>query len=426
MQQGKRYENADMPHVTVIGAGIVGACAARAAQLSGADVTIIDRNPPGSGCSFGNAGVISTLVSTVQPPGPRMLKQIRRLLFSKDSPARIPVTRIPELAPWLLACAVRCTEKDQRATAVAMASLLKESTTSYDKLVMGTRAERLMRRNGSMGYFRTEEIFEKDRWRRDLARELGAEMIELDRHEIRQMEPSITDNVARATLFPTAYSTPDPGGFVQAIIDVVVENGGSFRLADVTGFKTAGGRVTHAATSKGEVPVDQVVIASGAYSGDVLRHMGVWVKLNTERGFHIELPEVETALKRPGMHYEHAYGIQQMNGGLRIAGAVEFGGLGRAKNMDMCDLLWKTGKTVLRETEELDAPKIKRWSGFRPTMPDFRPVLGATPGIVNCWLAFGHQHLGLTLAARSGLAIADLILGRDPGVDLSPFRADRF
>ena len=415
-----------MPHVLTIGAGIVGACTARALQLDGADVTLIDRDLPGMGCSYGNAGVISTLVSSVQPPGPRMLRQVGRLLFSSRSPARIPLMRLPELTPWLVSCAAGCTGRNQLATARAMASLLAGSTSSYDTLVKGTPADAFIRRGGSMGLFRTEEIFEHDRWRRDLSAEMGAEQVELERHEIRQMEPSLTDRVARAVLFPSAYSTPDPAGLTRAIVDMVVRDGGEFQQAEVTRLHHADGRLRSVETAKGTKPVDRVVVAAGAFSGRLARMLGIRTRLNTERGFHIELTDFGTGLNRPGMHYEHAYGVNPMKGGLRFAGMVEFGGLGRARDLAPCDLLWKNGKTLLRETEAVDQPQMRKWSGFRPTMPDFRPVLGPAPGLRNCWFAFGHQHLGLSLAARTGLLVADMVAGRDPGVDLSPFRSDRF
>ena len=168
------------------------------------------------------------------------------------------------------------------------------------------------------------------------------------------------------------------------------------------------------------------MIAAGAYSHQVARKMGIRVLLNTERGYHVDLDGTQTGLQRVLLHGEHALAINPRPNGLRIAGTVEFASLEAPPDYRRARTLWRKGREVLRETESAEPPRMSFWMGRRPTMPDYRPVIGPAPGIGNCWFAFGHQHLGMSLAARTGEILAELLGGRDPGIDLASFRADRF
>ena len=154
--------------------------------------------------------------------------------------------------------------------------------------------------------------------------------------------------------------------------------------------------------------------------------MGIRVLLDTERGYHADIDNIDTGLTRTLLHGEHAIAVNPSPNGVRIAGTVEFGGLDAPPNDDRARAVWRRGRTVLKKLQGIESPKMTFWMGCRPTMPDYRPVIGAAPGVTNCWFAFGHQHLGMTLAARTGEILVDLVGGRDPGIDLEPFRADRF
>ncbi len=415
-----------MGHVTVIGAGIVGASCARFLQKSGHETTLIDRLEPGMGCSFGNAGVISGRGSSVQPPGPDLLRDIPGMLFGSDATVTIRWSYLLRFMPWLLAMTKGCTSADKQRTAAAMSDLLAGTQEAYDAVVRDTPADAFIRRNGSLGIYRTEEQFQADAGRREANAALGAVQEELSTEELRQLEPSFTDAVPRAVYFPMSYSTTNPSLLTRAIADETVVAGGQVIQADVTGIRIENGRPTAVLSDQGEHPVDKLVVAAGAFSNQVARMMGIKVLLDTERGYHIEVPEVETRLSRPAIHYELACGINPMTTGLRFAGTVEFAGVDGVENDDRAWSIWRRSCGLLKETQSVDDHFATVWMGCRPTMPDFRPVIGPAPGVSDCWFAFGHQHLGLTLGARTGEIVAEIVSGRDPGLDLAPFRADRF
>jgi len=415
-----------MSHVTVIGAGIVGACCARFLQAAGHEVVLVDRLEPGMGCSFGNAGVISNVLSSTQPPGPRLLRNLPKMLTDADATVTIRLRYLLRLAPWLATLVRGCTAADQQRTAAAMASLLAGTTEAYDAIVRGTPADAFIRRTGTLGLYSGEAAFAADAWRREANLALGAVMQELPPEQIRQMEPSLTAEVGRAVYFPTTWSTTNPSRLTRAIADDAAAGGCRVVQADVTGIRVENGRPTALLTDRGEMPVDILVVAAGAFSHRLARMMGIRVLLEAERGYHVELPEVTTGLSRAALHYEHAFGLNQTTQGLRLAGTVEFGGVDAPPSDARAHVIWRRGRGLLRELDGVEQPKMTLWMGRRPTMPDFRPVIGPAPGVDRCWFAFGHQHLGLTFGARTGQIVTELVAGRDPGLDLMPFRVDRF
>jgi len=307
-----------------------------------------------------------------------------------------------------------------------MAALLTGTTQAYDRLTRGTAADRFIRRNGMMGLYRTEESFAADAWRREMNRAFGAVMTELASEEIRQTEPALSAEVRRAVFYPEVNSATNPSLLTRAIAEQAVAAGGAVVQADVRAIRVESGRATALVTDRGEMKLDRLVVAAGAFSHRLARMMGIGVLLDTERGYHVELTGFETALAHACLHHEHAYGVNPTTTGLRFAGTVEFAGVDAPEDHGRARTIWRRARGVLRDLDGIEDPPMTLWMGRRPTMPDFRPVIGPAPGVANAWFAFGHQHLGLTLGARTGEIVAELVSGRDPGIDLKPFRADRF
>jgi D-amino-acid dehydrogenase len=275
--------------------------------------------------------------------------------------------------------------------------------------------------------YETEQAFAGDAEERRILKELGAELAELGADEIRQMEPSLTHDLSHATYFPACYSTINPYRLTHNLAADFLGHGGRLRQATVTGVGFgAGGRVDKLETDHGDMPVDRLVVAAGAWSARVAALMGLSVLLDTERGYHTVCHGIDTGLTRPLIHAERHFGLNQMDEGIRFAGTVELAGVDAPPNDARADNVFNMGKGIFRDFDPSRASHTTKWMGCRPTMPDYLPVLGPAPGLANVWFDFGHQHLGLSLAARSGEIIAALVAGRDPGLDLAPFRANRF
>ena len=176
-------------------------------------------------------------------------------------------------------------------------------------------------------------------------------------------------------------------------------------------------------TDKARHAVDRLVVAMGAFSKPWAARLGARVPLDTERGYHLMLPRPGVELRTPLLVGDHRFGIVPMTHGVRLAGTAELASLDAPPNYRRSRMLGRMARDVVPDLRLDDA---EEWMGFRPSMPDSLPVIGAVPGSDRAFLAFGHGHLGLTLGAVTGRLVADLVAGRDSEIDRTPYRADRF
>ena len=179
-------------------------------------------------------------------------------------------------------------------------------------------------------------------------------------------------------------------------------------------------------TDADPIEVEAMVLAAGAWSGPIAAALGSPVPLDTERGYHTVLHGVDGGIQRPVGERESNIGLTQMVDGLRMGGTVELAGLDAPPNYERARIFYEKGRQVIPGLPPTESVEITRWMGFRPTLPDYLPALGPSPHHRNVWFAFAHQHLGLSLGARTGELIATLVRGDEPDIDLTPFRPDRF
>ncbi len=407
-------------HVTIVGAGLVGLCTAAWLQRDGRPVRLVDPGGPGEGASYGNAGIVSTSgVTPVAMPG--IVRRVPGMLLDPLGPLAIRPAYLPRLLPWLARFIAASRPADVERIARSLAALSVDAIAHYEPLLEAADAGDLLQRNGSLYLYETEEQWRGVQGEIALRQRAGAEIELLGAEEIRQMVPALGPRYAGAIFAPTSGHIANPLALSQRLAGLVERQGGSFLRARVGDFVYRGGRLAALTSDAGELPVKDVVIAAGAFSRRLAAQAGAPVPLDTERGYHLMLPDPQVEVRLPMLTGGGA--VTPMQHGLRLAGTVELAGTGAAPNWARADRLLERMRHVL---PGLNAEGAERWMGFRPSMPDSLPVLGPAPQADNVWLAFGHGHLGLTQAAVSGRLIADLMAGRKPVIDPAPYRATRF
>ena len=144
--------------------------------------------------------------------------------------------------------------------------------------------------------------------------------------------------------------------------------------------------------------------------------------LDTERGYHVHFKDFDHLISRPVVNSNRGFGMSPMDQGLRVVGTVEFGGLDNAPSKNRIKNL------IINAKEMLDGlPEHKdEWLGFRPTLPDFLPVIGPSKNYENVYYSFGHHHLGWTLGAISGKIVSGMIANENTNMDLKPYSSVRF
>ena len=414
-------------NVVVIGAGMVGVCAASYIQRAGHQVVIVDPQPPGEWASFGNAGCFNPS-SVVPIAGPDTLKKVPGYLLDPLGPLAIRWSYLPQIAPWLLRYAYAGSSAARvEKQAEALKTLLFGSLDYLMPLVANAHAETLVKRNGILIVYRSERSWQADERAWNIRRRAGITLHDLDTDELRQFDPSLARDLIRAKHVPGNGHTVDAGGLVAAMAAAMVSDGGQIVRTKATGFKIESGKLLAVSTESGEIPADAAIIAAGAHSKALAALAGDRVPLETERGYHLVVREPEAMPRVPTTDAEFSFVATPMSGGLRLAGTVELAGLQAKPNWRRSRMLLERAANLLRGLpKDIPEKRLSMWMGHRPSLPDSLPVLGRSQRSGDIFHAFGHGHVGMTAAPYTGKVLADLVSGRPPPIDLSPFRPDRF
>jgi glycine/D-amino acid oxidase-like deaminating enzyme len=408
-------------NVAVVGAGVVGLAVALQLASAGREVMLIDPNEPGSGASFGNAGTLANY-ACVPVGNPGVLRNLPRLLFDGDSPFSLRWAALPALAPWLVRFLRQSMPHRARANAVALAGLLSEALPAWQELAAEAGVSALFRQNGCLYLFRGANDFDERAWDHTLRAELGVRQQVLTRAELAALEPALPPIEGRAVLFPDAVHVIDPAALTQGLQRAAQGRGAVFHRAEVTRLEAQpDGRIRLSGPTM-SLGARAVVIAAGAWSRPLALQAGDSVPLDTERGYHLEFPMATPPVSRPVCPVALGFYLTPMSGRLRVAGTVELGGLSAPANRRRLALLHRGARQIFPNLGEPSS----EWLGFRPSMPDSLPVIGRSRAAPNIVYAFGHGHLGLTLAAVTGRLVAGLLDGRANSDRLAPFAASRF
>ena len=407
--------------VAVIGAGIVGSCTAAYLQREGCNVILIDRDEPGSQASYGNAGSVSpSAIMPVAMPG--MLKKVPSWLLDPKGALRLRWWYAPVALPWLLRFLKHGRPDEVRRIAAAMRSLLADVFEAYEPLIDQANARDLIRRNGCLYVYETEEDMKAGAFSLQVRRDNGAILEPVGEYELRQMEPALGKQFRFGLYAPENGSTLDPQRLTAAIARSVVAAGGRSVRANVRSVRSLESGLE--INGDGEaIRVDSVVIAAGAWSKALARQLGDDLPLETQRGYHATVPAPNVSPSRTVMWPQRNLMANPMAMGLRFAGTVELAGLQAAPDMRRARALLDLGCQLF---PELRPQEPKYWMGHRPCFPDSLPVIDHARLDRRVFYAFGHQHVGMCGAATTGRAVAALVTGRQPSLDISPFSARRF
>lgn len=414
---GKRQQ------IAVIGGGIVGVSNALALQKAGHRVTLIDRGAPGRETSYGNAGVLSeSSVAVLNSPG--LLKSLPKLLFGRSNSVRFSPAFVIRRLGWMVGFLSYCTARRWRAAGHALRALQLISLDQHKAWIAEAGVDGLLRYGGWMKVFRRQESFEAYRAELALADEVGTGYSIFDREQIRQIEPGLKPIYEKAVLYDNTCGVSNPAALTDAYVRLFTDAGGRVAKARVT--RLARGENGWAVSCEGgdDLAADAVVIAAGPWSADIAGWLGYDLPLGWERGYHMHLePGEGPQLNRAVHDVDGEFAIAPMQQGVRVTTGVEIAHRDAPpdyRQVRRSVELARDGHEMKGEIDETP------WMGRRPTMVDSLPVIGPAPRHDGLFFNFGHQHIGLSMAPGSALAITAMINGEAPPMDMTPFRATRF
>ena len=408
--------------VAIVGAGIVGVSTAIWLQRAGHRVVLIDAKGPGEGTSHGNAGVLASC-SIVPVTVPGLVRRAPRMLLDPAQPLYLRWAYAPRLAPWLRRYLGHANARDAARIAAALAPIVGDSLADHRALAEGTGAERFVHPSDYLFLYRSRAAFEADAFGWGLRRAHGFAWEELEGAALAAYDPSLGPGGGFAAKLPDHGRVSDPGAYVKALAAHVEARGGRLLRARVEDLVRERGRVTGVRAGGETLPCDAAVIATGVWSKGLAARLGLDVPLESERGYHLELWEPSAMPRAPVMVAAGKFVATPMEGRLRLAGIVEFGGLDAGPSRAPFDLLRRgvraafPGLAWAREVE---------WMGHRPAPADSIPLIGEAPGLRGAWMGFGHHHVGLTGGPKTGRLLAQMIGGAQPNVDVRPYSPSRF
>ena len=418
MHSGKSQQH----DVAVIGAGVVGVSCAAWLQQAGHSVYLIDPVAPGENCSFGNAGVIEAS-SVIPLANPGTIARVPRMLFDRKGPLAVRWRYLPRLTPWLWRFLAASRRSRCEAGARALVPLAQRAVAAYQPLLQAAGAQALFRYSGWSVVYDSERALERTRWERDFRREHGIAFEFWQGEELRRRLPALGPKALAAVHYPDVAWCVEPFELVQSLAANVQHQGGQRISEQVVELSRSGQGMRLKFASGRSLEAGRVVLAGGAWSHQLAAKLGDSVPLETERGYHNMLEAAGVELPMPLMLDSGKFVVTPMKHGIRLAGTAEMGGLKLAPDYRRADVLIERAAAML---PGLSTRPVSQWMGFRPTLPDSLPVIGPSPHEPRVVYAFGHQHLGLTLAAVTGKLVAQWIGEGKAEVDLRPYRINRF
>lgn len=417
--------NARSRRVVVIGAGIVGCCVAAELLSRGHRVTLLDPADPGGAqaASFGNGAFLSP-ASIIPMSFPGMWRRVPGYLIDRDGPLTIRWAHLPRLAPWLLRfLSAGATEARLRRTAGLLNGLLADAPARHAALAERAGLGALIHRDGLIYAFADRAAAETERLSWQVRRDLGVALRDLSAAELHARVPDLSRHYTYGILVTEGGHCSDPGGYVAGLADWCLRRGATLRRARATGFAAAP-HLTAVMTDAGPLPCDAAVIAAGVWSRALARMAGDRVPLESERGYHVEIPHSAIGPASPVMPQDGKMANTMVRGGLRASGQVELAAVDTPPDWNRAEVLFRH---LLRTYPGLDARAgYSRWQGNRPSTPDGLPVIGPARRVPGVFHAFGHGHVGLASGPKTAVLLADLIDGVTPVLDPAPFAAARF
>ena len=412
------------PHddVLIIGGGAIGLATALALLDAGRGVRILEAGAVGGGASHGNCG---TITPSHAPPlaAPGVVAQALRWMFTPDAPLYLKPRVDPALWHWLLRFAARCNPRDWRQSTQARAALLNDARARLADWVGRYGLQCEFEEEGLDYVFRDPRRFQQYVDESVVLKTFGIATQVFGGTDYEREEPAMLPGVAGAIRFPgDARLRPDR--YVAELARVVRERGGVIEeqcRVDRLEPTSDGVRL---ATSQGERKGGEAVIALGAWTPAFARRLGIRAPIQPGKGYSITYSRPARVPRHPMVLKDRSVCVTVWDSGFRLGSTMEFSGHDDTLNATRLAALERGAREFLREP--VGAEVHERWCGWRPMTWDDLPLLGRAPGQRKVWIAAGHGMLGISMSTATGQLMADLMTGRPPAFDPSPYRPERF
>jgi D-amino-acid dehydrogenase len=410
--------------VVVVGGGVVGACSAYYLAKAGFAVTILDRAKFGAACSHANCGyVCPSHVLPLAVPG--AITSTLKTLFQRNSPLKVRPGVVLRNLGWFLGFARRCNRRDMLATGRSIQALLNSSRSLFETLISDEKLECEWETKGLLFVFQTPRHFEHYAHTDELlTREFSLPAKRFDSSELAALEPALKPGQAGGYLYQTdAHLRPDR--LMSELRRVLVGMGVEIcENCAVRGFVRNSNTATALRTTTGDIPVEHVVIATGAWTPLLNSELGCRIPIQPGKGYSLTMPRPAVCPTYPLIFEEHRVAVTPFASGYRLGSTMEFAGYDDTMNRSRLSILTDAAKHYLRDP--LAEPMQEEWWGWRPMTFDGLPVIDRSPIMGNVLIAAGHNMLGLSMATATGKLVSEMLGAGPPHIDPAPYGLKRF
>lgn len=391
-------------HVIIVGAGIVGLSTAWHLQSEGVDVTVVDRDGVAAGSSWGNAGWLSPAL-TLPLAEPAVLATGVRAMLKSSSPVYVPLSPDPRLLRFLAGFVRQCAPRRWERAMGTYAEINRHSLAAFEVLSAGGVDEPVQEARPFLTAFAS--VKDRDAMEREFAHvtEAGTpvDYTVLDAAGTRAIEPTLGDGV-QAGIEMSGQRYINPGRFVHSLADAVADRGATFRFGSaVSKIDDRGSAGVQVHLGEGEViSADAVVVATGAWIGDLAKPFGVRKVVQAGRGYSFTV-QPDAMPTHPVYFPAQRVACTPLGDGFRVAGMMEFRRPDAPFDPRRVDAIIAAASPMLTGIDW--SKRTDEWVGSRPCTSDGLPLVGATRS-PRVHVAGGHGMWGVVLGPLTGQMVA--------------------
>jgi D-amino-acid dehydrogenase len=411
--------------IGIIGGGIIGLSSAYYLSKAGHQVTIIEQSDLKDGCSFGNAGMIvpSHLIPLAAPG---MITKGIRWMFNSTSPFYVRPRLSGDLIKWGYHFYKAATKEHVEKSAIALKEISLLSKAMYQQWAKELPFDFGYSERGLLMLYQTKETEHEEAETSKFANKHGIEAYILLESEIQKLEPNVKVK-ARGGVYFSGDAHISPNLLVSGLIKFLKERGVIFQTSTVVkDFIIDSSKVKELKTDKGDFTFDEVVIATGSWSGLISKKLGLNLPMQAGKGYSFTLPEVKKNVRIPSIFLEARVAVTPMGDTLRFGGTMEITGIDHRISMNRVKGIVDSIPNYYPEMK-VEMPRQEEvWHGLRPCSPDGLPYIGRSNTIKNLIMATGHSMMGLSLAPGTGKLISEIVNQEKVSIGIDAFDPERF
>lgn len=409
--------------IVIVGGGIVGLSCAYYLEKEGHNVTLIDKGNFSEGASYVNAGYLTP--SHILPlAAPGMVEKGFRWMFRSNSPFYIQPRLDYDLFRWGMYFIRSCSNKHVERSIKVIKNINLLSKELYLDMHQASEFDFQMESKGLLMAYQTAETEKEESIVMKRAQAEGLEVKQLSANEVAHLQPEAPMNIAGAFWY-RCDAHVNPEYFMQQLKNYLERKGVQILAkTPVLGFNIKANKVKSVVLVDKQIEADSVVVATGAWSENLLKPLGIKLPVQAGKGYRINVKKTPK-ITYPALLLEPKVAVTPMQDYTRFGGTMELSGINHKLNKKRIIAIANGAKNFYSDLEIPEEAIQTARCGLRPLSPDGLPFIGIHKKCKNLILATGHAMMGWSLGPATGKLVAESLSEKKLSLALEPFHPER-